>query len=66
MSHSVTFFYKSPLGGPLEAFWGAQNWADTALLVNIEKLRLMLVVAEQYLLGEHSLNQTNLMKILHI
>jgi len=51
MSHNVTFFYKSPLGGPLEAFWGGQNWADAALLANIVKLRLMLVVAETISFG---------------
>ena len=24
-------FYKSPLGGPCEHFWGGKSWADTAL-----------------------------------
>jgi len=32
---SKTLFYKSPLWGPLQAFWGGQSWAATALCIPV-------------------------------
>jgi len=33
MSHNINFFYKSPLAGPLEAFWGGPElgWYGTGV-----------------------------------